>query len=213
MIRVNLLPVRKSRRRSEGRLQLLLFVGVIVLELALLTAAYLWVNDRLSNHQEQVDTLQTKVEELEEETEHVDRARDRLKELDEQLGAIRELEQRRIGPVQMLDELQAMVSEPRDEEDRIRQMERGWTVDWNPHRVWIDSFQEDGDGGFTLDGHAGDGDDVAEFLARMNTAVYFRDVELDYIQRESGAASELVSFHLYGELDYTGFDEEEEEAS
>ncbi len=205
MIRVNLLPVRKARRRSQGRMQLILFGGVLLILMAILAVVHLYYHDQLNQWQDEVSDAEATIAELEEETAGIEELEREARQLSAQLEALNELEARRVGPVQMLDELQAMLSPPRDEEARVAQMRRDWNVEWDTRRLWIDSFEE-GDGGFTLDGYAGNADDVAEFLQRMTTAVYFGNVELDYIDRQGGDA-ELVSFHLRGELDYTGFDE------
>ena len=205
MIRVNLLPVRKSRRRSQGRTQLILFTGVIVLEIALLVAAYAWMSDQLSERQADFADLEDDVQMLEQQAEGLEEHKERSRELDRQLRAIQSLDEQRIGPVQMLDELQAMLS-PIDDDSRVERHDDNWNIDWEPRRLWIESFTEHEDNRFHLEGRAANGDDVAEFLARMNTATYFNDVQLDYIQRDSGDDG-LVSFEFDGDLDYTGFDD------
>lgn len=203
MIRVNLLPVRKARRRSQGRMQLILFGGVIVILVAILTVIHLYYNDQLTQWQDRVDESQSVIDGLEEETAGIEDLEREAEMLASQLAVLNDLEARRVGPVQMLDELQAMLSPPRDEEDRVAQLRRDWNVEWDTRRLWIESFSETGDE-FTLNGYAGNADDVAEFLQRMTTAVYFNEVELDFIDRQGGSHN-LVSFRLYGELSYTGF--------
>lgn len=207
MIRVNLLPVRKSRRRSQGRTQLILFAGVIILEIALLGAAYIYIADELSGHQEEVERLEERVETLEEDAEGLEDMKDDVRSLAQQLEAIQELDDQRIGPVQVLDDLQAMLSPYDDDDPFVADLIERWrNPEWEPRRLWLERFEETGEGGFSLEGRAGDGDDVAEFLARTTMSVYFDNVELDYVQREGGSA-DLVSFQLDGDLDYTGFED------
>ena len=206
MIRVNLLPVRKSRRRSQGRTQLFLFAGVIIIQVAMLAVVFVWMNDQLADAQADVDRLEDIVAELEDDQRALEALEAQSQELQMQLEAIQQLDDQRIGPVQMLDELQAMLS-PIEDDVHLGTMHEDWNLDWEPRRVWIESFVETDDGGFSIDGRAADGDDVAEFLARMNTSDYFDQVELDYVRREGGDA-DLVSFELHGQLDYTGFDDD-----
>ena len=210
MIRVNLLPIRKARRRSQGRMQLILFGGVLLILMAILAVVHLYYVDQLNQWTEVVDDAEARIAQLEEETAGMDALEREAQELTAQLESLNKLEAGRVGPVQMLDELQAILSPPRDEEDRVAQLRRDWNVEWDTRRLWIERFQE-GEGTFSLDGYAGNADDVAEFLQRMTTAVYFNNVELDYIDRQRGDA-ELVSFHLRGELSYTGFDDDDGEA-
>ncbi len=205
MIRVNLLPIRKARRRSQGIRQLALFAGVVAIEIIIFGAIYLYFADELSQVESEVEDIRAEVSELEEQTAGIDDLQAEAQELGAQLEVLANLEARRIGPVQMLDELQAMVSSPRNEDDRRQQMLSDWNVDWNPHRLWLENFQETEESGFTLEGFAANADDVAEFLQRMTSARYFNNVDLRYVERESGD-TDLVSFHMYGDLDYTGFE-------
>jgi type IV pilus assembly protein PilN len=206
MIRVNLLPIKQARRRSQGRVQLLLFAGVVVVEVAILATAFFIINDQLEDQQERVQELRATVSELEQDAADVEQLQQQAQVYIGQLQVLSDLEARRIGPVRMLDEMQAMLSAPRDQEDRVAQLRRDWNVEWDTRRLWVDRFSED-ESGFVLDGHAGNADDVAEFLHRMNTAVYFNNVELDYVTRQSRDDQDLVQFHLFGELSYTGFDD------
>lgn len=206
MIRVNLLPIKQARRRSQGRVQLLLFAGVIVVEVAILATAFFIISDQLEEQEERVSDLRATVSELEEDAADVEELEEQAQVYQGQLQVLSDLEAKRIGPVRMLDEMQAMLSPPRDQEDRVAQLRRDWNVDWDTRRLWVDEFAEDEEG-FTLDGHAGNADDVAEFLHRLNTAVYFEDVELDYVSRTDDEDTEMVEYHLFGQLSYTGFDE------
>ncbi len=205
MIRVNLLPIRKARRRSQGIRQLALFAGVVAIQLIIFAAIYLYFADELSEVEREVEDIRAEVSSLEEQTEEIEQFQEDARELGAQLEVLAELEARRIGPVQMLDEMQAMLTAPRDQADRAQQLRQNWNADWNPRRLWLDSFEETDESGFTLDGYAADADDVAEFLQRMTRAHYFDNVDLRYVEREGGDA-DIVSFHMYGDLDYTGFD-------
>ena len=208
MIRVNLLPVRKSRRRSQGRTQLFLFAGVILIQVGMLAIIFVWMNDQLAENKEEVERLEEMVSELEEDQEDLEYLEAQREDLEQQLGAIQQLDDQRIGPVQMLDALQAMLS-PIEDEARIGEHHEDWNVDWEPRRLWLENFIEHDESRFSLDGRAGDGDDVAEFLARISTSEYFDNVELDHVTREGGD-QELVSFELDGDLDYTGFDDDDD---
>ena len=108
----------------------------------------------------------------------------------------------------MLDEIQAMLSPYRNEEDRVNQLRRDWNVDWDTRRLWVQDFSE-AEGEFSLNGFAGTADDVAEFLQRMTTAYHFDNVQLDVVERMGRERDSLVRFRIYGELSYTGFDNDE----
>ena len=206
MIRVNLLPIKQARRRSQARMQLLLFGGLIAVLLVVLFAMYSIVNEELEEKRAQVADLRAEVSAIQNEVSGAEQLEAEAATLAEQLRVLSDLEARRIGPVRMLDEIQAMLSPPRNEEDRVNQLRRDWNVEWDTRRLWIERFDE-GDGRFTLNGFAGNADDVAEFLQRMTTAFYFDDVQLDFVERtRQRDGAQLVQFRLFGNLSYTGFD-------
>ncbi len=211
MIRVNLLPVRKARRRSRGLVQLLLFFGVIVFQVILLTVTYFYFAVDRDQLRTQVSESEEEVAELEKQTEELDRLQEEARRLQAQYDILASLEDRRVGPVPMLDELQLMLTPAVGAAERRVAERRGWDPDWEPRRVWLDSFQESEDNRFVLDGYAADTDDVAQFLQRMTNANYFRNVELDHISQTGDHG--LVSFHMYGEFDYSGFDSDDEQDS
>ena len=208
MIRVNLLPIKQARRRSQGRAQLVLFAGIIIVEVIILFAFYMLKSEDLETQREQVASIQSQVRVIEAEVAEAERLQEEKAALEAQLAVLTELEARRIGPVRMLDEIQAMVSPPRNEEDSVRQLRRGWNTDWDTRRLWVDQFSER-EGTFNLTGFAGSHDDVAEFLQRMTTARYFNNVELEVVERTGGgrgaSGTRLVQFRIHGDLSYVGF--------
>ncbi len=209
MIRVNLLPVRKARRRSRGLVQLLLFFGVIVFQIILLAATYFYFAVDRDDLRSDVEEYEEAVAQLEEDTEELDRLRDDASRLQEQFEVLSSLEARRVGPVPMLDELQAMLTPAVGAAEQQVTARRHWDPGWEPRRVWLERFSEGEGGSFELDGQAADTDDVAQFLQRMTNAEYFANVELDYIQQQG--EHDLVSFHMYGDYDYGGFSEDADE--
>lgn len=204
MIRVNLLPIKQARRRSQGRVQLLVFAVMLLIQVVVLFAIYSIVNDERQEKSEQVQTLTREKDAIEGEVAGAEQLEAEAEQLRAQLRVLNELEARRIGPVRMLDEIQAMLSPPRNEEDRVNQLRRDWNVEWDTRRLWVESFEE-GEGTFSLEGYAGNADDVAEFLQRMTTALYFDDVQLDFVERSRNDTADLVQYRIYGQLNYIGF--------
>lgn len=202
MIRVNLLPIKQQKRRSAGRAQLFIFVGLIVLEVLVLGLLYLTESSQLEKRNEEVAQSQREVQKAQAEVKDAEQLEQQKKQLTQQLEVLDKLESQRSGPVRVLDELQAMLSPPRNESDRFNQLQKNWNVEWDSRRLWIKSFGEK-DGQFNLTGAAVNADDVAEFLQRLTTGDHFYDVELDVVQSE-GQNADLVSFVIFGKLDYSG---------
>lgn len=209
MIRVNLLPIKQARRRSAGRTQLLLFAGLLIAELAILFVFFLVESEKLSTRESEVTGLEREVAAIESEVADARTLEEEAKALDAQLAVLNNLEAQRIGPVRMLDEVQAMLSPPRNEEERVAQLRQDWNVEWDTRRLWIESFTE-GEGMFSMEGMAGSADDVAEFLQRMTTARHFSNVQLEYVEtvgagRGAAGGVRMVKFRIFGELSYIGY--------
>ncbi len=207
MIRVNLLPIKKARRRSAGRAQLIIFALLIVSEIAVCAVVYMAESSTLDALQQEVSQNQREVKKAEDAVESAKQLESKQKELEQQVRILDELEQKRTGPVRVLDEVQAMVSPPRNEEDRHAQSRKNWNVEWDTRRLWISSMSEN-EGTFELTGSAVNADDVAEFLERLTSADHFYDVQLDFVKSQEGGDNvRLVEFRVAGNLSYTGEDE------
>lgn len=207
MIRVNLLPIKQARRRSAGRTQLAMFAGLIGLEIAVILLLWVIAEADLEREQKRVQQFQAEVAAAKEEVKDAKQLEAQKDQLQKQLAVLDRLEAQRSGPVRVLDEFQAIMSPPRNEEDRFAQLQKNWNVDWDPRRLWVESLVESG-GNFTLTGKAVNADDVAEFLQRLTTADHFYDVQLDVVQAEkTGMAKDgtsIVSFSIRGKIGYAG---------
>lgn len=204
MIRVNLLPIKKARRRSAGRTQLIAFALLIILEIAVCAVVYMAESSRLDELKNEVAQNQQKVQKAEKEVKSAKQLEAKQKELQQQVQILDELEKKRTGPVRVLDEVQAMLSPPRNEEDRHAQSRKNWNVEWDTRRLWIQSLNED-EGSFEMQGSAVNADDVAEFLQRLTTAEHFDQVQLDYVKAKGSkdAKVRMVEFRVTGKLSYT----------
>lgn len=203
MIRVNLLPIKQARRRSAGRTQLAVFAMLIVAEFFVFGVFFLTtssdldkIKKKVNEHQQAVTQAQLEVKDAEE----LERDKDQLTQ---QLKILDELEKSRSGPVRLLDELQAMMSPPRNENDRFAQLKLNWNVEWDPRRLWLVSFTET-NGEFLLSGGAANADDVAEFLQRLSTGKHFKKVELDIVTQKNVDQGKSVDFKIFGTIDYSG---------
>lgn len=212
MIRVNLLPIKKARRRSAARNQLIIFTVLILAELAACAVIYLSESNRLDTLQTEVQQNQQQVQKAKKAVADANKLKQRQQELQQQLQVLKELEDRRTGPVVMLDELQAMLSPPRSKEEGYAQARKNWNTEWDTRRLWVQGFEES-QGGFDMTGFAINADDVAEFLQRLTTADHLYNVQLDYVKatnpgggRGDRTRSSMVEFHITGKVSYSGED-------
>src|SRR5512138_2127968 len=150
MIRINLLPVRVSRKKAAGKQQLILFALVI---LAAVAGNYVWVQARASD----LKARQAKIQKTKDEITQLDRIIGEVKNIKGQQAALREkldilnqLKAGRSGPVRVMDALASVT----------------------PKRLWISKLEEKG-GAATISGQAATIDDVSEFMTALKGSTYF----------------------------------------
>ncbi|MCK6573866.1 PilN domain-containing protein [Myxococcota bacterium] len=86
-----------------------------------------------------------------------------------------------------------MLTPVTDPIQKLAQEKRKWNPDWDPKRLWIESFREE-KRRLKINGFARTNDDLAEFLHRLNTSKHFVNVRLNV--SESVESSELDGLKL-----------------
>ena len=182
MVRINLLPVRVSKKKQAGKQQLWLFALAVV---AALAVNWYWAGLRRS----ELEALDAKIARTKADLAQLDRIIGEVKDikeakrgLQEKLDVLDKLKAGRSGPVRMLDELARIV----------------------PKRVWLRRFDEKG-GNVVFEGYAMTIDDVSAFMTELKKARYFGDVELKKtVAKEDKAvkAVKLVDFVITAAVRY-----------
>jgi type IV pilus assembly protein PilN len=179
MIRINLLPVRVSKKKTVGKQQLLLFGLVIVLGFI---GNFFWASSRAS----ELQAREAKVKSLKDEISQLDRIIGEVKNIKDQQAALREkldilaqLKANRSGPVRVLDALATVT----------------------PKRLWLTKMEEKG-GAVTYTGAASTIDDVSEFMSALKQNPYFGTVELQKTTAKLDKGMEFVEFSLTAALNY-----------
>lgn len=179
MVRINLLPVRVSKKKEAGKQQLLLFALVLVFGLI---ANYLWVQSRandLEARRKKLTTTQAEIAQLDRIIGEVKNIKDQQAQLREKLDVLGKLKAGRIGPVKMLDELATLT----------------------PKRLWINKLEEKG-GAVTFTGSAASIDDVSEFMGALRSSTQFKNVELGKTVAKTDKGYRLVEFTLSASVAY-----------
>jgi type IV pilus assembly protein PilN len=177
MIRINLLPVRATKKREFGRQQL------VLLALALLIAVganlFWWRNVQSQELalDEQIERTRKEIATLEKTIGEVKSITQEKKALEGKLKILDDLKKNRAGPVKMMDELATII----------------------PARVWLLGFAESG-GQVKLTGAAVAYEDVSLFLKKLKGSKHFRDVVLGRVtQRANG----VVEWDMTCVVDYS----------
>ena len=202
MIRINLLPIKKQQEKESGRRQIVLFFLLLAVEAVVLYFLYNGKNEDLSSITQENQTTQAAIETLKKQVADVEKLTKEKTLLQEQIGVLDQLEEGRSGPVRVLDEVQLILSPPRNELEKLTHAKKGWNSKWDPTRLWFNAFGEDG-GAFALSGGARTNDDVAEFLQRLSTSVYFDNVRLGAVEKVDSKTFEFVSFEISGQISYS----------
>jgi type IV pilus assembly protein PilN len=184
MVRINLLPVRVSKKKEAGKQQLFLFAVLLVVGLV---ANYAWAHQRsgvLKDLRSQVDRKKAEIAQLERIIGEVKNIRTQQDQLKQKLDVLDKLKAGRSGPVKMLDELAVMT----------------------PKRLWLRKMEEKGGTTVNFEGTAATIDDVSAFMAALKTSKHFNNVELKKTNATSakGGGFRLVDFTINAGVAYGG---------
>jgi type IV pilus assembly protein PilN len=181
MIRINLLPVRVSKKKAAGKQQLLLFAVLVV---AGYVANFAWASSRAG----ELKAVENKVRATREEIAQLDRIIGEVKNIKDQQAALREkldiltqLKANRSGPVKVLDALATLT----------------------PKRLWLTRMEEKALG-MTFTGSAATIDDVSEFMTALKENPHFSAVELAKTAAATAPQKglEYVDFSLTAKVNY-----------
>lgn len=173
MIRINLLPVKKSRRQEAMRTELMLaglgLVGVVLL----LGAVFAFKAVQASEMSAENARIQTHINELKEVVARVEEI-ERLKgDLTQKLQVIKQLKASKAGPVRLLDEL----------------------AQATPEKLQLTSLDEKA-GLVKLAGVSVSNEVISQFLSNLEGSEFLRDVYLNAIDQKAIEGVKLKTFSI-----------------
>lgn len=155
MIKINLLPVRASKKSAAGRTWIVIFLIVVA---ASVGGNYIWLHQTDARVDEVKDRIardrveNKKLEGVIGQVKDLKKAKDEMKQ---KLGVLNKLKEGRQGPVRMMDELATII----------------------PPHVWLTSWEEAG-GAVNISGVGTTHEEVAGFMKAMRQSKYFDNVSL-----------------------------------
>ena len=202
MIKINLLPVKKAKKRATGRRQVALMIAAIGVEIAMLVLFHLNETWTLAEKQRRNNEAKGAIARLKAEVGDYDLIKAQRDELLQQRDAINKLKSGRTGPVYVFRELSEILTKnkgptySRDEyEKRLRSdPNAGFNPSWDGRRLWLTGWKEQNRRVF-LEGAAKSNDDVAEFLKRLQLSVFFTDVVLEGTKEVSDDKDPATGIH------------------
>jgi type IV pilus assembly protein PilN len=177
MIRINLLPVKISRRQEAVRSELVL-VGVVAgLLAAVMAAGFISVQSNVHTVRAENAALQEEIRRVEEIAKDVQKAEELKAELQRKLGVIKQLKASKSGPVHMMDELSLATPEK-------LQMQQ---LDERSKRIEVA-------------GVAVSNEVISQFLTNLEQSEYFDDVLLNAIDQVDEEGVKLKNFSISARL-------------
>ncbi len=209
MIRVNLLPIRKVKRAEASQRQFLYLGAALLLTVGGVIFFHLRTVGQLEEIKRKNTILAADVARLKQEVGDYEKVRAQREELLRQRKTIQALEAGRTGPVYLMREMSEILSPGKGptfdrityEETLRRDPNAGFNASWDPRRVWVEGYAEDHKH-IKLRGSAKSNEDVAEFLKRLNSSVFFREVNLDATNQVAGRGIKYVHFSLSAKVIY-----------
>ena len=179
MIRINLIPQEEVQRSAGRRQQVAVGLLASVATAMLLVVAHGWQQVSSLATSRERGRLERQLAELKGPYEQVVQMEREKKELQEKLGVIRELEAKKFGPVRMLADLSGST----------------------PDKLWLTDFSEKG-GSIRLAGLGVDEQTVADFMRRLSTSPYFRNVDLEETSEVKNEAVKHKRFVIRAQVNY-----------
>ena len=184
MIRINLLPVKKSRRQEALYTELVLAgigAGILIL---LLAFTQLWMAANVNEAKAENQRMTKEIEQLKDTVAKVDEIEKLKTDLQTKLQVIKQLKANKAGPVRLLDELAIAT----------------------PEKLQLTSLDED-NGLVKLAGLAVSNEVISQFLSNLEASEYFSEVYLNAIDQAKGETLQLKNFSITMRLIVPGVEE------
>ena len=191
-----------AKRQEAGQRQFVLMGMAILATFGLIVFFHLQATTELEKVQHDNTILQADVAKLKQELGDYEKVRGQREELLKQRKTIQSLESGRTGPVYLLRELSEILSPGKGPtfdrvtyEETLRKDPNAGFGNWETKRAWLESYTEDRMR-VKIRGSAKSNEDVAEFLKRLNSSVFFKDVNLDATAQAAKGSVKFVNFGL-----------------
>jgi type IV pilus assembly protein PilN len=163
MVKINLLPIRLELRK-KALVEHIVLIGLCVV----LTLIFEWfIQASIITQRESLirEVAATKVEikKLTAEAGEIEKFKQQKQELEKKLDVIQDLNAKKTGPVEVLDELSTII----------------------PDKAWLTSLSNIGDS-MVLEGQAVDNTTIATFMKQLQASKHFDNVTLVLSQQEGG---------------------------
>lgn len=217
MIRINLLPNARKQAKAapsgDGSATPWV-IGYAASALVMLVVLFFVYRVYESERDEQRAVnanLETEIASVERQSANIGEVQAALERSRSLESVVAELQRARFGPTRILMELSHILSAsggPTIDPQRLEAIQRanplaGYSPNWDQHRLWITSFEEEARQ-VRIRGAARTNEDVAEFLRRLTLSDLFGAVALTKTESAQDAATRLavIQFELTATVNY-----------
>ena len=156
MIKINLLPYHDKAKKENITRQIFIIAGSFIIFILLLIYVHVQLMSTISNLASQVKEAEGSLLELNKKIGDLEKFKADKYELEQKLGVIDTLEENRLGPVKILDDLAALVP---------------------PKNIWLVKVTQKGDS-FKIEGVGRDNIVVADFMKAIEKFEPIKSVDL-----------------------------------
>lgn len=180
MIKINLLPVRASKKK-ETAIQQLAIAGIAVVVIALIvTSMYVFKRVQVATAQENITAANNKITELKAKIGKLEELKALKEQVRKKLDVLTQLRKNKTGPAQRLATLS----------------------DLTPDQLWLTSYSESGQD-VKISGIAYNEDLIAQFMKSLEASGDFMAVELIVSEQTVVAETKLKKFDISLKLEFT----------
>jgi len=162
MIRINLLPFRAARKRENIRRQISVYIGTVILTLAVIGFFSIQKINLLSNKKAEEESLKKEIVSYQKELNEIKALEKKIREVSIKLDVIKDLEKGKTGPVLLLADVADSVPKG---------------------KLWLKSYS-DKKGTLSLTGTAMDNETVALFMSNLEKTEQITTVDLQSAQQK-----------------------------
>lgn len=155
MIKINLLPVRATKKKETAKQQLLIFAASLVAVLVLAAAAYSMVLFNIKSTKSDIEKSDKEIQRLKSVIGEIDNIKKLQDEVKKKLDVLNRLRQEKTGPAIRLAKLSDAI----------------------PEKLWLTRYSESGEA-VSIGGIAFNEDLIAAFLRNLQASGEFDNVEL-----------------------------------
>ena len=173
MIRINLLPVKATRKKEIVKGQLAVLGVTLLIALLVCGGLYMSLSSKISDEKALIAQKEAEIASLKKKIGEVAQFKKRQQELREKLDILDKLSDGKTGPVRLLDELSLAI----------------------PDKMWVVSYSES-NGNIVMSGVSLTEETVAQFMRKLETSDYYQNVELRVVEQTRNNDNVLHKFEI-----------------